>query len=704
MDEPGGPDPEWEAYLAWLEREIAAGRAAEPPAPWQVEGPAVSISLGEAAGLDPALLAAICGPDGLGGDALGPEFAQGRVADALRPGPVLAALTEQAVSDLPALTDNQLFGALHAARRLENRIFYLQTLAIAEFGRRRAAQRADADARGIVPGRRPGERPDAELAAELLISRHFAGDWLASAADLVARLPRTLAGMADGLIDPCRAGLIACYTASLSLADAAAADEILAAMAPEVTAETLARRAAALEIKLDPEAARSRRERARKDRQRVEVRREASGNACVAGRELAVDQALASKANIHALALRLRRDGMPGTLDALRVTVFNDLLQGRNPLDRAAALRRQPRAAATHDGGVHDDAARDDGTRAGGQSSAAGSLSADDWDPADIPPPEAPADDQENPDPDEDWEVRAPAGGASSGWDRPGTAGSRWDLDYKDIREEEDDEDTAARPHGSGAGPGGSAPPGSGGVASAPAVAPMPAVINLIVPAGTLLGWDNTPGQAAGWGLLDPSDTRTLVQASSRHPQTRWCLTLTAADGTAIAHGCSAGQHPWDPGGHPWDPGGTPGHAGTTGHGGTADGRRTAGLVQLASLLRRLDITLEPIARGGCDHASAEDRYTPSRKLKHLVRARTATCTGPGCNAQACYADLDHTVPWPIGPTDQCNLGPKCRTHHRCKESPDWKLEQPEPGVFRWTLPNGRVHTTRPTVYGIYGS
>ena len=44
------------------------------------------------------------GPDGLGGEV----FAQDRSADAMRPGPVLAALTEQAAGDLGRLTDNQV--------------------------------------------------------------------------------------------------------------------------------------------------------------------------------------------------------------------------------------------------------------------------------------------------------------------------------------------------------------------------------------------------------------------------------------------------------------------------------------------------------------------------------------------------------------------------------------------------------------------
>jgi hypothetical protein len=44
--------------------------------------------------------------------------------------------------------------------------------------------------------------------------------------------------------------------------------------------------------------------------------------------------ALASKAYIHALALGLRRAGLPGSLDQLRLLVFADLTSGRDPLDR----------------------------------------------------------------------------------------------------------------------------------------------------------------------------------------------------------------------------------------------------------------------------------------------------------------------------------------------------------------------------------
>lgn len=266
--------------------------------------------------------------------------------------------------------------------------------------------------------------------------------------------------------------------------------------------------------------------------------------------------------------------------------------------------------------------------------------------PDDVPPPEAPADERTKTD--------ESAGSASIDYDH-----DEWDGD-----------DGQTHPHTD--------------VRPTP---PMPAIINLVVPAGTLFGWDTTPSEAGGWGPLDAEATRTIVAAASQHPATRWCLTILGLDGTAVAHGCSPGRHPWAPERQDIGP----------------PGQRAPGPAQvtrLAAFLQGLNVTLEPIAKGSCDHAAAEPRYVPSRKLTHLVRARTTTCDAPGCNAQAIHADIDHTVPYPDGITDQCNLGPKCRRHHKCKQTPGWKVEQSQPGVIRWTLPSGRIHTTKPTVYG----
>ncbi len=616
------------------------------PEEWEIEGPAASISLGDAADLDPALLAAICGPDGLGG-ALGPQFGQDQGADALRPGPVLAALTEQAVTDVAALTDDQLMGVLQAARRLENRISWQQTVAVAEFARRRDAQLADAKARKAPAGQRRGEFPADELAAELLITGNQASCLIDAARELAGRLPATLAGMAAGAISAGRARTIAFYAGSLSGADAATADQILAAAAPGLREDALARKAAALEMKLDPDAARIRKEHARDTRQRVEARRELSGNASLSGRELDTADVMASKAHISALALRLRRGGLDGPLDALRARVMADLTSGRNPLDR---ITPPPANPAPGDTTPPPDSTRPDATAhdATAHDASAGSA-------------------------------RTPNDGRD---DEDGQ--SRNDDDSWSENDDWDDED-GSDPRG---GTGGPASPGTPAPPANPVKpAPFPAVINLIVPIGTLLGWSTAPSQAGTWGLLDPADTKNIVAAASLDPRTRWCATLTGQDGTALAHGCSPGQHPWHPENHPDSPATAP------------PGPDAAQAAQLRDLLRQLKIPIEPIARQTCDHRHAEDRYTPSRKLSHLIRARTNTCDAPGCAAQAVYADLDHTTPHPDGPTDECNLGPKCRRHHRAKQAPGWHLEQPEPGVMRWTLPSGRTHTTTPTVY-----
>jgi hypothetical protein len=111
---------------------------------------------------------------------------------------------------------------------------------------------------------------------------------------------------------------------------------------------------------------------------------------------------------------------------------------------------------------------------------------------------------------------------------------------------------------------------------------------------------------------------------------------------------------------------------------------------------------MTPIARGSCDHARAEAGYHPSRKLQHLIRARNATCTAPGCSRPAARCDLDHTIPWDQGgPTCECDLAPLCPHHHRAKQAQGWHLEQPEPGLLVWRTPAGRAYATRPTRYPI---
>ena len=612
----GVPEDDWDgdAEMAAYIADLDAGRA-RIPEEWEVEGPAATIGLGDAADVDLAELAAMVGPDGLGGEVFAPD----RSADVMRPGPVLSALTEQATGDLGRLTDNQVLGAMSAAGRLAARAQYLRLRAVAEFTRRREAQLADATARGVPRGCRDGEFPDAELAYELVTSQNAARDQMDQALDLETRLPRTWAAMAAGLIDADRARLIWRPTRCLSDADAAYADELLADLAPGLRYDQLASKATAVAMKLDPEAFKRGKDQQRRDRQRVVAGREESGNAFLSGRELAIEDALASKAHIDALAVMLRRGGLPGTLQQLRVLAFNDLTQGRDPRDRLTS----PEPA--------DDAGRDarqDQPATGGQPGGG-----------------------DNDDDDASWD------GCS---DMP-----EWQHERRGTTEDDDHHD----------GPG--APPGP--------PAPFPALINLTVPAGTACGWSTAPGEAGGWGLTDADETRRLLQAASAHPRSRWCFTLLGPDGTAVAHGCARAPHPWIP---------PPASAARN-----RDGPDQQQAAALADFLRDLNVTFTPIASGTCDHAGREDRYTPSRKLQHLVRARTARCTAPGCGAQAVHCDLDHTIAYPAGITCQCDLAPALPPAHRCKQAPGWTLTQPEPGVMRWTTPAGRTYTTKPTVY-----
>ncbi|HVQ87616.1 MAG TPA: HNH endonuclease signature motif containing protein, partial [Actinomycetes bacterium] len=95
------------------------------------------------------------------------------------------------------------------------------------------------------------------------------------------------------------------------------------------------------------------------------------------------------------------------------------------------------------------------------------------------------------------------------------------------------------------------------------------------------------------------------------------------------------------------------------------------------------------------------DSYRPSAGLTRLIKTRDQTCRFPGCRRSAVSKgmDLDHTIPWPDGPTAAWNLAVLCRSHHVLKTHSDWKVQQLAGGVLEWTTPSGRVFTTKPADY-----
>jgi Domain of unknown function (DUF222) len=107
---------------------------------------------------------------------------------------------------------------------------------------------------------------------------------------------------------------------------------------------------------------------------------------------------------------------------------------------------------------------------------------------------------------------------------------------------------------------------------------------------------------------------------------------------------------------------------------------------------------LQPLWRPG--DAAPDSGYRPSAALERFVRCRDLTCRFPGCDRPAEFCDVDHTVPYPLGPTHPSNLKCLCRKHHLLKTfwtgAKGWRDEQLSDATVIWTAPTGQRYTTRP--------
>jgi hypothetical protein len=569
----------------------------------------------------------------------------GSAAPGTVPGPglaqVLAATAGQDGAGLGRLSDDQLIEVITGGRQMSSWSAWIELAAMAEYGARHPAGKGD-------PG--PFARGAAdEIGFATRMTWTSAADRMTFGTATATRLPATFAALRDGLIDPLHARIIEEYTAVLSPEDAAAADEILAAAAAGLTPGQLRARAARVVLRLDPEAAQRRREAARREAS-VRAYREESGNAGISGRELPADEVLASFQNIEQRALDLRAMGVEGSIRELKVLAMLDLLQERDSAARLTAQAQpvtpgqapQDQDAQDQAGTVLDPAAQDQ----------AGTVP----DPADCDsdrPYDAPEDDGEPGGGEDDGNGPPPGGGTGRGG-----------------------------PHGNG---------GSGGTRLA-------AQVTIVVPWQAWLGQSSGPGEADGFGLIDSAQIQDLLTAAAADPDSRGCVTLLGPDGTAVAHGCGRGRLTPPPVRTEQDkPDGLdpPGATGSRKPGGPATQQALA-----KDMIRRLKITLAPITRDDCDHRTQETGRLPSRRLRHLIRARNTTCTAPGCGRPAIRCEQDHTIAWEdSGITCECNLGPICKHHHIIKHLNHWLLKQPEPGTFTWHTPAGRTYTSRPAQY-----
>ena len=92
-----------------------------------------------------------------------------------------------------------------------------------------------------------------------------------------------------------------------------------------------------------------------------------------------------------------------------------------------------------------------------------------------------------------------------------------------------------------------------------------------------------------------------------------------------------------------------------------------------------------------------EPGYRPSTALDEFVRFRDVTCRFPNCDTPAEFCDVDHTIPWPLGPTHASNLKCVCRKNHLLKTFWEgWSDRQFPDGTVEWTSPTGKTYVTHP--------
>ncbi|HEY6494019.1 MAG TPA: DUF222 domain-containing protein [Trebonia sp.] len=525
-----------------------------------------------------------------------------------------------------------------------------------------------------------------EVALALAMPPQSADKLMWTAWDLLARLPRTGALLAEGTLTYAKARAVSEALALLTDEDAAEAE---AMTAPDLAGKTYGQvEKAALQaaITVDPDSATRRREDAERNRARVALRRDPSGAASLAGYDLPTDETLAAHANVCARAQEYKESGVfPGVrMDQFRAMAYLDLMNGITAESRFACGQPPSGLGAPNDDG-------DDG------------------------PASAPNDDDPGSDPNDDGP--GPAGDGPTG-DGPGGGGSP----------------VSPAPESSSPAPQSSSP-----------LSP-PRLADLAIPLSTLLGLAHRPGEGHGLGPLDPDLCRSLAATAANSPHSTLCITITDADGIAVGHGCARPDRKARPGhggptgqaGPPGPPGPptTPGPPSPPGHLAALPARvnLTIASQRLAELVtpkvrspgawsftraadpgppggygtweltlpdgRSRTVTLEPSPTFECDHRHESRAYQPNDTLRHVVQIRDYECTFPTCSRHARESDFEHAVPYDKGGrTCGCNAGSRSRQCHQVKQSPGWNVTQPRPGWHQWQTPSGRTYTQSPKRY-----
>lgn len=95
----------------------------------------------------------------------------------------------------------------------------------------------------------------------------------------------------------------------------------------------------------------------------------------------------------------------------------------------------------------------------------------------------------------------------------------------------------------------------------------------------------------------------------------------------------------------------------------------------------------------------SEKTWRPSAKLARFVNTRYVTSVGPHSETPAARCHIDHSVPWPAGPTSADNLAPMDVGWHLGKTHGGLVARQLPDGTIEWTTPLGQTFRARPYDY-----
>ncbi len=750
-DGPAGLAVTWTGDLA-IERVLAAAHRhelhraglelpawGEPGSDWASEGQPAAGPEGDPLGEDAARAAL---------DGTGRVLPLGALAGhaLMAPGPDLAGWLSCAQAS--ELDDAALTTSITAWRKVTSWAQAHELAAVAELARRRGVAGAGGSAGQDADGRAQERDPVAELEAgfapnevalALTLTQGGAEYWMELAVSLSGRLPATLAALGEGKIDLNRAKLIDQHTSSLDPDLARAVERRVLVRAGRQTTGQLRASLQRAVLAVDPQAAERRREEAEKNAW-VALFGDQDGTASLSGRFLPAAQAAAAWARICAMAKAMEAAGADGGVDLLRAQVFVGLLLGTLPLIPPAdgAPGGEP-----HEGGP-EGGSPDEGGPDGGEpheDGPGGSGPHEDGPGGSGPHEGGPAGGS----PDEG----GPGGG--SGTLTPDGTGSPVDGEPDSGGRDGDGQDdgrpalAGGQPFGLGGGtppawpplpvPGAEPAPGCARLARAgldgtPGRRGPPALAGrgvLSVPWRTLAGLCSEPGLLSRIGPVTADVARDLALAAAVDVTCEWRVIVVGRSGRALAvakiRRMGAAGRPR--GGNPAlaslrETPGADVEPGVVGRitltipvglldlGGGPDSLAPACLGALGQILNAAlkagasALSGRPSGNGpgACTHEESTPAYRVPDLMRARVEARDQTCRFPTCRQPAWRCEQDHTISYRLGgPTCPCNLSPECARHHRLKHLPNWRLDQPRPGVLSWTTPAGLRHTVTADPY-----